>query len=133
MNFQGAIRELFEETSISIDSSQIQSVGSLYIRKPEIDYVYHLFRIKVAIRPEVRLSSKHQEYRWVSSEEMEMIPIMIGGQEAYAHYRRLTVKKRIGASVNAYLILKQEDKILLHLRRNTGYCDERKLGFRSNH
>lgn len=120
---QGAIRELFEETSISIDFSQIQSVGSLYIRKPEVDYVYHLFRIKVATRPEVRLSSEHQEYRWVSSEEMKRIPIMIGGQEAYEYYRRLTVKKRIGVSVNAYLILKQEDKILLHLRRNTGYCD----------
>jgi ADP-ribose pyrophosphatase YjhB (NUDIX family) len=32
-------------------------------------------------------------------------------------------KKRNGSSVNAYLILKQEDKILLHLRKNTGYCD----------
>jgi 8-oxo-dGTP diphosphatase len=30
---------------------------------------------------------------------------------------------RIGASVNAYLILKQQDAILLHLRKNAGYCD----------
>jgi 8-oxo-dGTP pyrophosphatase MutT (NUDIX family) len=63
---QGAIRELFEETSISIDFSQIQLVGSLYIRKPEVEYVYHLFRIKVGIRPKVQLSSEHQEYRGVS-------------------------------------------------------------------
>lgn len=33
------------------------------------------------------------------------------------------IKKRAGASVNSYLILKQQDKILLHLRKNTGYCD----------
>ena|ERR1700722_9545637 len=32
-------------------------------------------------------------------------------------------KKRNGASVNAYLILKKQDTILLHLRKNTGYCD----------
>lgn len=32
-------------------------------------------------------------------------------------------KTRRGANVNAYLILKQENKILLHLRKNTGYCD----------
>lgn len=32
-------------------------------------------------------------------------------------------KTRKGASVNAYLILKHEAKILLHLRKNTGYCD----------
>lgn len=119
----GAARELFEETAISIDSSQIQSIGSLYIRKPEIDYTYHLFRIKIATRPEVQLSPEHQSYRWVSAAEMEMMPIMIGGKEAYAHYQALIAKKRAGASVNAYLILKQGGKILLHLRKNTGYCD----------
>ncbi len=30
---------------------------------------------------------------------------------------------RKGASVNAYLILKKDDEILLNLRKNTGYCD----------
>jgi 8-oxo-dGTP pyrophosphatase MutT (NUDIX family) len=100
----GAARELYEETSISIEPSQIQSIGCLYIRKPEVDYIYHLFRIKIATRPEVRLSPEHQNYRWVSAEEMEMMPIMIGGKEAYARYRTLAAKKRIGASVNAYII-----------------------------
>ncbi|MGE5195708.1 MAG: NUDIX hydrolase [Anaerolineae bacterium] len=33
------------------------------------------------------------------------------------------LKKRSGASVNAYLILKQNNRVLLHLRKNTGYCD----------
>lgn len=32
-------------------------------------------------------------------------------------------KKRSGASVNAYLVLKKENKVLLHLRNHTGYCD----------
>lgn len=86
----GAIRELFEETSISIDTSQIQSIGSLYIRKPEVDYIYHLFRIKMVTKPDIRLSPEHQNYRWVSAEEMEMMPIMIGGKEAYARYRALS-------------------------------------------
>ncbi len=35
----------------------------------------------------------------------------------------LNVKKRSGASVNAILILRKEDKILLSLRKNTGYFD----------
>lgn len=35
----------------------------------------------------------------------------------------MTIKKRTGASVNAYLILKQDNRILLHLRKNTGYYD----------
>lgn len=32
-------------------------------------------------------------------------------------------RSRSGANVNAYLILKKEDEVLLHLRKNTGYCD----------
>lgn len=86
---QGAARELFEETSISAQPSQIRSVGSLYIRKPDIDYIYHLFQIKVTSRPKIRLSTEHQDYRWVSREELETLPIMVGGKEAYAHYQRL--------------------------------------------
>lgn len=31
--------------------------------------------------------------------------------------------KRSHTNVNAYLILKQKDKFLLSLRKNTGYCD----------
>jgi len=88
---EGAIRELFEETSIWIDPSQMQSLGSLYIRKPEIDYTYHLFRVKIIAKPKVCLSSEHQNYRWASLEEMEEMPIMIGGKEAFAHYRSLTI------------------------------------------
>ena len=30
---------------------------------------------------------------------------------------------RVGAQVNAYLILKQQGQILLQLRKNTSYCD----------
>lgn len=95
---EGAIRELFEETSISITPSQIKPVGSLYMRKPDIDYIYHLFQIKLATRPEVRLSSEHDHYRWASPEEVERMPIMSGGKEAYAYYRALTSKKLINAS-----------------------------------
>lgn len=32
-------------------------------------------------------------------------------------------KKRVGASVNAYLILRKGGDILFQLRKNTGYCD----------
>lgn len=37
--------------------------------------------------------------------------------------RGLATRKRSSATVSAYLILKQRDEILLHLRKNTGYCD----------
>lgn len=84
---QAAMRELFEETSITIDTTQIEEVGSLYIRKPEIEFIYHLFRVKLTSRPEVRISSEHEDYRWVSCDEIEVLPLMVGGKEAYTYYR----------------------------------------------
>lgn len=41
----------------------------------------------------------------------------------FKNYSELQTKKRVGASVNAYLLLKQKNNILLSLRKNTGYCD----------
>jgi 8-oxo-dGTP diphosphatase len=32
-------------------------------------------------------------------------------------------KARIGVSLNAYLIFRREEEVLLSLRQNTGYCD----------
>ena len=104
-----AKRELFEETGISLkSSSQIQHLNSLYIRKPEIDYVYHLFKVPLDQIPDVHLSDEHQSYKWVTSKDLEEMPLMDGAKETLQHYRAALTKKRSGACVNIYLILKQD-------------------------
>jgi len=117
-----AARELFEETSIVVDPIKIVSMGALYVRKPTIDYVFHLFLLKLE-EAEVHLSSEHVDYRWVSPEEIGIMRLMEGGKEAYYKYRAYAARERARACVSAYLILKREDQILLQLRINTGYCD----------
>ena len=83
-----AKRELFEETGISIEKySQVQSLGALYIRKPEVDYTFHLFRIHLDQVPTVYLSDEHQNYRWATSEDIEEMPLMEGAREALQYYR----------------------------------------------
>lgn len=119
-----AKRELLEETGISFENdSQIKYINSLYIRKPEVDYIYHAFKIHFDQIPEVHLSNEHQSYTWATSKDIETIALMDGAKEALQHYQSKIVKKRAGASVNTYLVLKQGNEILLHLRKNTGYCD----------
>lgn len=46
---------------------------------------------------------------------LETSPSLVAAQNA---------QKRITASVNAYLILWENDKVLLQLRKNTGYLDD---------
>lgn len=118
---EGAKRELFEETGIS--PKNFQQVNSLYIQKPEVAYVFHLFKVELDQIPEVILSNEHQSYKWATPKEIEELPLMAGANEALQLLRTSFVKKRSFASVNAYLILEQENKILFHLRKNTGYCD----------
>ena len=86
----GAMRELFEETSIRVDESAMERVGSVYIRKPGLDYVFHVFRARVDEGVQVRLSEEHEGYRWVSRKEIEDLALMDGAREVYEWFKRVT-------------------------------------------
>ncbi len=49
--------------------------------------------------------------------------LSIYGEGMTAIVKSLDAKKRSGAAVNTYLLLRKEKKILLSLRKNTGYFD----------
>ncbi len=89
----GAKRELLEETGIDVSENQFQSFGQLYMCKPDIDYIYHVFSIRLAKLPIILLSSEHLSYKWVSLNEAENLPLMSGAQEALDFYYRNLSKK----------------------------------------
>lgn len=122
---QGAVRELFEETGIDISASCIECILTLYIRKqePVIDYIYYLFRVSFQYTPSVILSSEHQHYLWASTMDLKELPLVGRAEEVLELYYAALRKKRKHANVNAYLILRHNDRMLFHLRKNTGYCD----------
>jgi 8-oxo-dGTP pyrophosphatase MutT (NUDIX family) len=83
-----AKRELFEETGIPIQSpSQFLYLGTLYVRKPDLDYIYHMFTIHLDQRPPIRLSFEHSNYRWVKTEDLKNLPLRPGVKEALQYYR----------------------------------------------
>ncbi len=45
------------------------------------------------------------------------------GENVFDKLLPLSKKTRPGANVNAYLVLRKGENVLLHLRKNTGYCD----------
>lgn len=121
---KGAKRELFEETGIDISLDDFHSLGALYISKPDFDYTYHIFSVNLNTEYPVSLSAEHTSYKWVLPTEAKSLPLMNGANQALdAYYQHSSKKKWSGAFVNVYLILRKENVVLLHLRKNTGYCD----------
>lgn len=83
-----AIRELFEETGVRIEHSQIRFLGTIFIRKPTLEYVYHMFQVQIGNRPNIILNDENDDYIWASSEEVCELPLMAGAQEALKSYRK---------------------------------------------
>lgn len=92
MPLQAALRELFEETNIRISPSQIKAIGKLYVQKPKISYIYHMFQVHLSEIPEVKLSSEHTRFLWATPQELEPLPLIGGAKESlqYFHQKKTT-------------------------------------------
>lgn len=86
--YEGLLRELKEETAISIkDHTLIEHFSTLYVRKPFVDFAFHLFALQLHSRPEVILSFEHSAYKWVSLDEARDMSMRVGGQLVLQKYR----------------------------------------------
>lgn len=84
---KGAIRELFEETGIEVtDLTLVHFLKTFYIRKSEIDYLFHLFKVELNEIPGVKLSSEHQDYKWVTMQQAQKMDLMGGAVEVLKQY-----------------------------------------------
>ncbi len=67
---EGIIREIQEETGLTIHNKDITFHTSLHVRYPEYDFLYHSFSTSYTERPEIILSpSEHKDYTWVAPQE----------------------------------------------------------------
>lgn len=78
---QAGLRELYEETSIVLKSSELRYVTKLYIRKNYLVYVYHMFAATLKEQPPVRLSAENDDYKWVTVSELVALPLIEGTWE----------------------------------------------------
>lgn len=85
---QAARRELHEETGIEAD--KIIPLGCLYMRKPHLDYVFHLFKVCLDRMPAVKISEEHYSFRWVSYDQLHKLKLIHGAKETFDHYKRCT-------------------------------------------
>jgi mutator protein MutT len=119
---QAAIRELEEETGILVAPAHVQQVGTLYMRKLGMEFVYHVFKVHLDHLPSVRLSPEHQAYCWASSEELAHLPLMAGTNQAIHYYRKAAARKGLipcRSRTGVYAIIEQNEKWLL-IRQQRG-------------
>lgn len=83
-----ALRELQEETGIVRERSQAWQLGSLYIRRPKVDFVFHVFQVQVEQQPAVVLSKEHLDFAWVDYAKLKRLELIPGAETTYLYYQR---------------------------------------------
>ncbi len=64
------LRELYEETGYTPKGAHYTYICPTYVRFPEYDFVYHLFRLPITDEFQVRLDPRaHKDFCWVTPRE----------------------------------------------------------------
>lgn len=65
--FQAMKRELREETGLKSPASTFDFLDKVFVRYPDYDFIYHIFRLKRKKKPEIEINEEeHQDYSWVT-------------------------------------------------------------------
>jgi len=71
------IRELFEETGISADKTQMKHCKTFYVSYPEYDFIYHTFSLDLEEEPNIIIEEKsHKEFGWFGKDEIFSLALM---------------------------------------------------------
>jgi 8-oxo-dGTP diphosphatase len=71
------LREIYEETKILLEESQLVYIGSLMVRHDDLDFEYHMFKTILDKAPEIIIDKReHQSATWVSPEKALTIDLI---------------------------------------------------------
>ncbi len=79
---QGVIREVLEETGLQLKPNEVKLLGSLYVKHPDLDFIFHVFYKQFETLPNIILGlEEHLECKWVAPSEIHKLPLIGGGHE----------------------------------------------------
>ena len=91
---KAVVREIFEETQIELSGASLKTFGKVYIRYPEIDFIYHMFESSFRTFPKAVLNpEEHTEHNWLSLHEALELPLIRGEDECIHLYYKLVCEE----------------------------------------
>lgn len=80
---EAVIREIREETGIKISENLLSYHGKVYVRYPDMDYVFHMYEYQIENFPEVKFNpEEHEDFRWVAlPDALEQLTLIPGEEE----------------------------------------------------
>lgn len=83
------IREILEETGYFATPSEPKLATTVYVKYPEIDFIYHLFHLSLQKKFPVTIDTdEHTEFAWVTPERAFTMPGIAGLNECLAMFFR---------------------------------------------
>jgi mutator protein MutT len=76
------LREVQEETGLTLPATDVKHLKTVYIRYPHVDFTYHMFEMELTECPNVTIDpSEHTEFRWMTFNEALLLPLIPGEDE----------------------------------------------------
>ncbi len=85
-NIQAAVRELYEETGIVVDETDLDFLKTLYV-KGTVDFLFHMFFLDMDHKHPITLPKNELiESAWVPFKEVKRLPLVPGGAAAFDEF-----------------------------------------------
>ncbi len=74
-------REVREETGIALEENAYEHFKTAYVRYPDYDFVFNMYKTKLDEEPSLVVSSaEHKEAAWVTAEEALQMNLVMGNE-----------------------------------------------------
>ncbi|PIS01610.1 MAG: hypothetical protein COT84_01685 [Chlamydiae bacterium CG10_big_fil_rev_8_21_14_0_10_35_9] len=92
---QGILREIKEEIGMSLDPKKLEVCNKLFVKRPDVEYVFHLYFYKSDIFSEVILNEEHTKSLWVTHTQALTMPLILGGERIIDCYKKYLEDKHL--------------------------------------